>query len=144
MLVFLFFLASVLGWMRMRQALVYTAVLSRLEISIPPLYLAISGAVFGITLLAAGVWLWLGLPGYRPLTASVVILFTAWFWLDRLMLTRNPVTRTNDAFLLAATAFFLVFTLAVLAAHPPLNPEGKSLPSPPAPAEEDHRSNGRD
>lgn len=142
-LVFLFFLASVLGWMRMRQALVYSSVLTRLEISVPPLYLAVSGAVFGIAMLAAGAWLWLGLHGYRLLVGSVVGLFCAWFWIDRLLLTRNPAAHTNNTFILVVTVFFLVFTVAVLAAHPPLNPEGTSLPSSSAPAEEETSENAR-
>ena len=137
MLVFLLLLASVAGWLRMQQSLVYAGRLAQLEISVPPLYLAISGAVFGIAMLAAGVWLWFGLSGYRLVVGSVVGLFCVWFWIDRLLLTRNPAAHANNAFILAVTAFFLVFTVAVLAAHPPLNPEGTPLPSLSAPAEEE-------
>ena len=138
MLVFLLLLASVSGWLRMQQSLVYAGRLAQLEISVPPLYLAISGAVFGIAMMAAGVWLWLGLPGYRLMVGSVVGLFCAWFWIDRLLLTRNPAVHANNTFILAVTAFFLIFTVAVLAAHPPLNSEGTSLPSLSAPAEEEN------
>lgn len=142
-LVFLLLLASVFGWLRLQQSLMYADRLAQLEISVPPLYLGISGAVFGITMLAAGVWLWLGLSGYRPLVGSVVGLFCAWFWIDRLLLSLNPAARANDLFILSVTAFFLVFTIAVLAAHPPNYREGTTPPSTPAPAEEDAHEDAR-
>jgi hypothetical protein len=73
----------------------------------------------------------------------VVGLFCTWFWIDRLLLTRSPAARANDIFLLAVTAFFLIFTVAILAAHPQLNSEGNSIPSLSAPAEEETSQDAR-
>lgn len=136
-LVFLLVVASILGWLRLQQALVYWHTLAGLEVSVPPLYLSISGGIFGFSMLAAAVWLCFGLPGYRLLTGSVVALFTTWYWLDRLFLTINPAAQVNLVFAIVLTAFLVVFAAAVLAVHTPIFPQNANYPPTTASAEEE-------
>ncbi|MEN6524003.1 MAG: hypothetical protein ABFD14_09805 [Anaerolineaceae bacterium] len=121
MVTFLLLLASIAGWLRLQQAIAYWDRLITYQMNVPPLYLAISGAVFGIVMLLAVIWLWFGLPNYRSVTAVAVISFSLWYWIDRLTLTRNMATQANWLFALFITLFLWIFTFAVLAAHPPLH-----------------------
>ncbi len=143
-LVFLLVAVSVFGWLRLQQALVYWNTFNWLEVSVPPLYLAISGGVFGLGLLVAAIWLWYGLPGYHLLTGSVVVLFMVWYWLDRLLLTISPAAQANLVFALVLTAFLVVFTAAVLAVHPPIHPLMTSHPLTSASAEQEESIDARD
>jgi hypothetical protein len=116
----LLLLASAAGWLRLQQAVIYWDRLVTNKMVVPPLYLAVSGTVFGIVMLLAAIWLWYGLPYYRSLITAAVASFSLWYWIDRLTLTRNDFTQANWLFALFVTLFFWIFTFAVLAAHPPL------------------------
>ncbi len=132
----LLFLVSATGWLRLQQAIIYWDKLVTYKMDVPPLYLAVSGAVFGIVMLLAAIWLWFGLPYYRSLTAVAVASFSLWYWIDRLTLTRNDSMQANWLFALLVTLFFWVFTFTVLAAHPPLKVNTVSKTDNPASAGE--------
>jgi hypothetical protein len=138
---FLLLLASIAGWLRLQQAIVYWDKLITYKLDVPPLYLAVSGAVFGIVMLLAAIWLWYGLPYYRSLTTVAVASFSLWYWIDRLTLTRNDAAQVNWLFALFETLFFGVFTFAVLAAHPPLKVDTVSKTDIPASAGEKSHDN---
>ncbi len=136
-LVFLLLLVSVNGWLRLQQAVFYWNTLNQVEIAVPPLYLAISGAVFGIAMLSAAIWLWSGLAHYRLFVSTVVVAFSLWYWIDRITLTQNSAAQTNWPFALLVTAFLWIFTFSVLAVHPPLWDENPTRFTQPASAGEE-------
>jgi hypothetical protein len=88
----LFFLELVLllfsleAWLRLQQAIVNWTYLISLGAVVLPLYLAVSGAVWGIVSLAAAVGLWLYQRWAVMGTGIGSALFTVWYWLDRLFL----------------------------------------------------------
>lgn len=83
-----------------------------------PLYLALSGAVTALGFLAALAGLVLrGRWSSRAVQIAVVV-YAAWFWVDRLALHRGDSTE-NLPFLAGLSLFLLLFALAVARAYPP-------------------------
>lgn len=88
--------------------------LDYLPISVPPLYLLLSGAIWALIglLLAVGLWF-----GFRPawLGAQVVFLFYAgYYWLDRLWLAEPPALAIRWPFLVVLTILLLVLAFGSL------------------------------
>lgn len=105
---------SWMGWVRFQQALVDWTWLQSLPVAPDPLYLAASGAVWGLLGLAAGLGLWLRRGwsiGLARITAAWIALS---YWLERLLLGRAPETQVNLPFALTLTALALFYTFGVL------------------------------
>ncbi|NCP15771.1 hypothetical protein GW866_01830 [bacterium] len=84
-----------------------------------PLYIAASGAVWCLASLPLFWGLWRGKAWARIIAILAAILYTSWYWFDRLAL--QPVPHANWPFALSVNILFLIFTLIVL-----LNPRNTS------------------
>lgn len=98
-------LASILDWYWLDQA----------GITPGPLYLTISGAVWGLAGLAALVWLLFRLPWYRLVALGVALFIALTYWIDRLFVAQNP---QNLVFAAGFTLFCLAFAILVLKPMP--------------------------
>ena len=83
-----------------------------------PLYLAITGGLWGSLALAAGLSLWLKKKwAYRFTRAAVAVLILA-AWLDRLFFSQTEEAWTNLPFSIMLSLVLMGYTLAVLAKNP--------------------------
>lgn len=113
LVIFGFLVVSLLGWMRMANAIWLWDVLVMYHSSVSPLYLAFSGAAWGLAALMAAVWLILRrrrAPWVSGLAASGMV---AWYWLDRLLLTRAEAANANTVFVVGVSVVGLLFAWVV-------------------------------
>lgn len=103
---FLVFTAA--GWLRMIDSIADWYWLTLAGVSPGPLYLALTGALWGLVGGFALVWLLFRLPRRRLVSFSAAVLFAASYWADRLLI-RNPETATNDSFASIFTVILLCF-----------------------------------
>lgn len=107
-----FLLLSWFGWLRLVQALSQADFLEALGVHIPVLYLALSGAAWGVAGIVCAVALWTH-QGWASWTARITTLVcAAWYWLDRLLLAIPGASQVNVPFaiglcLVLAAAVFL-------------------------------------
>jgi len=121
---------GVLSWVRFGLALgngnFYNQV-SGLPLSI---YFITSGAVWGLTSLAAAIGDWYRLPWALILTGVGAVLLTTWFWVEKLCLIRTSLSTTNWLFNAILNLILLIFVistvLAVYPYQPPPSPKGKA------------------
>lgn len=106
-LIFGFLFLSLLGWLRLSEALRLWEVLDEIGIQPPPWYFAVSGAIWGALALAAAVTLFLRLPWSGWYAGGVSLFFAAWYWLDRLFLSQ-PLSEQHDL------SFYIILTLVCL------------------------------
>jgi hypothetical protein len=83
-----------------------------------PLYLAISGAFWGILALAAGVSLWLKKKWAFHFARAAVAILILTAWLDRLLFSQTEDTWTNLPFSIMVSLVGMGYTLVVLARNP--------------------------
>lgn len=102
-----FLFLSLLGWLRLSEALRLWDVLGEIGIQPPPWYFAASGAVWGAVALSAAATLFLRLPWSGWYAGGAALFFAAWYWLDRLFLSR-PVSEQHDL------SFYIILTLVCL------------------------------
>ncbi len=91
---------SALGFARLVLALR----LPELPLSVSPSYLVMGGAVWGIVGLALGLGLLRGARWAPGLTRAATLVLAAWYWADRLLLTRSDYLRRSWPAAAAATA----------------------------------------
>jgi len=103
---FLVFAAA--GWMRMIDSIADWYWLTLAGVSPGPLYLALTGALWGLVGGIALVWLVFRLPRLRLVSFSAAVLFAVSYWADRLFV-RNPETASNDVFAGVFTVILLGF-----------------------------------
>lgn len=72
------------------------------------------GSLIGLAWISAAVILLLKLQWAILYSSSVVILTTAWVWVERLVLTKNPLPFNRHALALATTCVFLLFVFSAL------------------------------
>jgi hypothetical protein len=108
---------SLLGWLRLQQALFLWDILNEYGIQPPPIYFAISGAVWGSAALAAAVSLFLRLRWAGWYTLGMALGIALWYWIDRLFLSQPPATQADLPFAVVFTLLCLAFTAGVLALH---------------------------
>ncbi|HTX78992.1 MAG TPA: hypothetical protein VMC62_04960 [Longilinea sp.] len=99
------------SWLRFQQAIVNWTYLISLGVVVLPLYLAVSGAVWGLVSLAAAVGLWFYQRWAVIVTGAGALLFTIWYWLDRLFLA--PATGGSQANLWFAVVINAVLLVLV-------------------------------
>lgn len=85
--------------------------LSAFEVKPHPIYLIFKNTFFVLTCLTAGVSLWLRMEWAPAFDCFTVLICTAWFWMDRLILTQNPLTLTRHLLLMFLTVFILCLML---------------------------------
>ena len=113
-LVLILLLGALDGLLRL-QAAVYTwKVLTEIGISPGPLYLALTGAAWGLALLAAAVGLFFRQRWAPRFTRIAAVVLALAYWVDRLAFTRAANTQVNWPFAAGATVFLLAFTFSVL------------------------------
>ncbi len=113
-LVLVILAGSLDGFLRTQAAIYSWKVLSEIGITPGPLYLAVSGAIWGIVLLVAALGLFFRqrwAPRFTRLSAVVLALA---YWIDRLAFTRSADTQVNWPFMAGVTVFILAFTFSVL------------------------------
>ena len=81
---------SAYGWTRLVASITGWYWLSSVaEIRPGPLYLAISGGLWGAIGLAALVWVFLFRPHYRMVGMAAALLLALTYWIDRLFVAQN-------------------------------------------------------
>jgi hypothetical protein len=105
---------SIYGWLRFQQSLALWDILIQIGIWPGPLYLAISGAVWGMLGLVAGVGLFLRKNWAARFTQAAVLFMAAWYWFDRLVLVKSEAAQANLTFMVLLTILSVAFTFAVL------------------------------
>jgi len=108
------------GWMRMVTSITDWYWLNQAGLTPGPLYLAITGAVWGLVGLAALAWLLIGWPWSRLAGTAAALVFALTYWLDRLLVAEDPQN------LVFAAGFTLILLLFVVVELKPL-PELRAL-----------------
>ncbi len=114
-LVIILLVGALEGFLRLQAAIYTWSVLASVGITPGPLYLAISGATWGLALLVAAVGLFIRqrwAPGY---TRIVVVVLALAYWADRLAFTRSADAQANWPFMAGVTVLALAFVFSVLA-----------------------------
>jgi uncharacterized membrane protein YidH (DUF202 family) len=111
------FFISVFGWLRFVEGISGWMFLQEIGPAVLPLYLLISGLIWGITGIVAAFGIWFHRRWALILLACGVGIFTLWYWLDRIILSANPDANSNWIFSLVMTggilAYFIGSILAV-------------------------------
>ncbi len=74
-----------------------------------PVYVVFKSAFIGLASLFAAVALWLCRPLSPRFSQVLAVLVFIWFWLDRLLLTRNPLSFEHHLFPLLISLLILAF-----------------------------------
>jgi hypothetical protein len=109
-----FFLWSLLGWLRLREAISIWSLLTH-SLNFPqPEYLIFSavcwgcaGLVFALGLMCR--WRW---ARFSPFAA---LGFVLWYWIERVTLTRGDPAWTNLVFSVGISVFWLAYAVGVVA-----------------------------
>lgn len=107
-MVFCMLYFSFLNWLRMIETIRDWNFLMELGLAPLPLYYVISGAVWGLVGVVAGVGLWMRQHWCLLLTAILVGLYAVWYWLERLFLTGSLTSMTNWLFTLGLTVLLVL------------------------------------
>ena len=102
---------SVSGWMRLIASITDWYWLNQAGLTPGPLYLAVTGGMWGLAGLAAVLWIVFRRPWYRLMGLGVALFITLTFWIDQLIVARSPL---NLAFAAGFTLFCLAFVILVL------------------------------
>lgn len=93
-----------------------------------PVYAVFKNAFLGLAFLAAGVLLWLRYDWALLLDAIIVGLATVWFWVERVVLTRNPLPFKEHLFYILASGVIVTFCLLSLdSLHPFMRNVGQAV-----------------
>jgi hypothetical protein len=79
-----------------------------------PWYLTISGGLWGVSGLAALIWLLFALPQHRRVAVGIAVFYSLTYWLDRLFASQQKVGLANSAFPVLLTILGLVFIFLAL------------------------------
>jgi hypothetical protein len=116
-LAFGFLLLSLFGWLRVWQSLEDWPWLVRYNATPGPVYLVLSGGLWGLMGLVTGVGVWQRWRWSFWYSTGAAVVYAAWYWVDRLALARSVVGQVNWPFAAGLTAFGLFFTFLVAAAE---------------------------
>lgn len=103
-----------LGWLRLWRSIVDWYWLDYAGISPGPLYLAITGALWGILGLLGYVALKLRRKWSRTAAFGVGLLIVITYWIDRLLVSGVEITAENSGFMVLVSVIGLVYALIVL------------------------------
>ncbi len=102
------------GWVRLVTAITDWYWLNFAQIKPGPLYLAITGGLWGLAGMAALVWMILRLPGYRLVGLGAALFMALTYWIDRLFISTNPAGAGNTPFAILLTLLLLAYTALAL------------------------------
>lgn len=111
----IFLLLSILGWIRLQQAVAYWGLLEQLGAWPGPLYIAVGGILWGIAGLVPAWGLWSASRWGARAAWIAAPVFPLTYWADRLWFSPGAGPFASWPFVLAVTAAWLVFVFAVLA-----------------------------
>ena len=109
------FLLSLMGTLRLQQAVENRQYLQTFSGLPPAAYFAASGFLVGLAGLACGLGLWLRRRWAARLTRAVVVLAAAGYWLERLLFGASAAGRADWPFTALASLFLVGYSLLVLA-----------------------------
>jgi hypothetical protein len=109
-----FLIQSWMGWLRLFASLNQWGLLTSYGAHPGPLYLAISGGAWGMAGLAAALGLWFRWRWAAWAVRVIVIVSSAWYWVDRIVLGVSPERLTNTPFAAVINLLAILFTFAVL------------------------------
>lgn len=107
-------LFSIIGWLRFQQALVYWDWFQPPFLSVSPLYLVISGVLWGVVGLTAVLMLWFRWHPAQLFAHLAVGFYVLWYWTDRMLLTASSDAQANLVFSIMVTLCLLLLSLAAL------------------------------
>ncbi len=113
-LVLILLVGSLEGFLRLQAAIYTWSVLAGIGITPGPLYLAISGAIWGLALLVSAAGLFFRQRWAAWYTRIAAVALALAYWIDRLAFTRSAVAQANWPFMAGVTVFFLAFVFSVL------------------------------
>ena len=99
---------SLLAWIRFGTALSVFDYLNNLPLSVSPLYLAASGAVWGLLGLGTAGLLWFGWRHAPALLRILGVTYAVYYWIEQFALMQSPLRDVNWVFSGILTAFFLI------------------------------------
>lgn len=102
------------GWVRLVTAVNNWYWLDFAKLNPGPLYLAITGGLWGVTALAALLWMVPRRPGSRIVGLSAAVFFALTYWIDRLFISTHPEGAGNTPFAIFLTIFLLAYVYLVL------------------------------
>lgn len=105
---------TVASWERMVKAINDYYWLNLAGLFPGPVYIAITGGIWGMIGLAVVVWMASGRPGYRQAGFAAALFFAIFYWADRLLFSRSPGDSANIGFAILFTLFWLLYALLVL------------------------------
>lgn len=97
---------------RFGTALAQWAFLTEVMPNPGPLYIVVTGLFWSLGLLGITLNLWFGWKWVRPITALALLLYSAYYWLDRVLFSAQP--RENGLFVLGMTIFYSLFVALAL------------------------------
>ncbi len=78
-----------------------------------PIYIAVTGLIWALCWLIVFLGLWFGSRWARHMALIMAILYSSYYWIDRLIY-QSEVARKNLAFSLSVTIFFLISTAVIM------------------------------
>ena len=109
LLVAIFLLLSILGWVRLEQAIQNAAFIDQYASAGLPVYLGLSGLVWGLIGLPAVWGLWLGREWVAWAAWIAAAIYPILYWLNWLFAVRAPESRENWPFVAGlCIAWFLL------------------------------------
>lgn len=105
---------AIAGWVRLVSAIADWYWLNFAGVTPGPLYLAITGGLWGIVALVALVWMVLRRPWHRLAGASAALFFALTYWIDRLFVSTYPGGAGNTPFAIFLTLFLLACVFLIL------------------------------
>jgi hypothetical protein len=115
MLVVGMLVAAFFGFLRFQQTLRYWDLLLRMQAEPGPVYMAVSGLLWGLVgIFTAGV-LWLGRPWAARAGRIAAVVIAGSYWGERLLLYRSPASQANALFAALITVVLVAFAFGVLA-----------------------------
>lgn len=109
-----FLIFSLSGWVRMADVIYNWYWYTRFGVDPSPLYLAVSGGVWGVIGVFPLIWMALRRPWYRLVSLISALLYAILFWLDRLLIVPVRGAPDNDLFALPVTILLLIFVFIVI------------------------------
>jgi len=91
----LFLLFGLFNILKLSQVILQWKTLISLQISISPLYLVISGFIWGISGLFISWSLWVGKSWARKPALGIILLYTFTFWIDLIWIAEPAVLQTH-------------------------------------------------
>lgn len=107
-------LVSIAGWVRMIGTLVNWNWLIFAGVWPGPLYLAVTGGLWGVAGMVAVIWLWMRREWTRKAAFGVALFLAVIFWADRLMVAPLHPYGNNNMFAAIMTLLGLLFAWVVL------------------------------